>query len=295
MSRFREMLHAGNALLMDGAMGTELRRAGLPDDACGEGWNLTEPARVRAVHRAYVEAGAACLLTNTFQANPPALARHGLAGQFEPILRAAVALARDAAGRGRLVLGSVGPGIETALADGRAPALAAFRGVDGLLLETFSEVPAAVIAACAAFFAEDVPVLVSVTYRRTPAGELCTLGGECPEHHARRVRSGGVAALGVNCGRDVGMDDVIEIVRRYRRETDLPLFARPNAGTPVRGAGGWVYPRTPADMAARLPELLDAGAVLVGGCCGTTPAHVAAFRPVVEAWNARPRRSGGKP
>jgi 5-methyltetrahydrofolate--homocysteine methyltransferase len=88
--------------------------------------------------------------------------------------------------------------------------------------------------------------------------------------------------LGVNCGRDLGMDEVIEVVRRYRRHTDLPLLARPNAGTPKQLGKRWVYPRTAAEMAAWLPELLKAGATLVGGCCGTTPEHIAAFRRVVE-------------
>jgi methionine synthase I (cobalamin-dependent) len=83
------------------------------------------------------------------------------------------------------------------------------------------------------------------------------------------------------------MGEVIDVVRRYRRHTDLPLFARPNAGTPMRDAGGWHYPRSPEAMAARLSELLEAGVTMVGGCCGTTPDHIAAFRPVVEAWNAR--------
>ena len=95
----------------------------------------------------------------------------------------------------------------------------------------------------------------------------------------------GVSALGVNCGRDIGMDDIIEIVRRYRQVTDLPLFARPNAGTPVCEGDRWVYPLTPAEMARRLPELLEAGISMVGGCCGTTPEHIAAMRPVVEQWN----------
>jgi methionine synthase I (cobalamin-dependent) len=83
----------------------------------------------------------------------------------------------------------------------------------------------------------------------------------------------------------MGMTEIIEIIRRYRDYTDLPLFARPNAGTPKRVRNRWVYPHTPEAMAARLPELLKAGVSMVGGCCGTTPAHVAAFKPIVDAWN----------
>jgi 5-methyltetrahydrofolate--homocysteine methyltransferase len=97
----------------------------------------------------------------------------------------------------------------------------------------------------------------------------------------------GIAALGVNCGKDIGMDEIIEIIRQYRKVTDLPLFARPNAGTPTKKGKRWVYPLTPKEMAARLPELLEAGVCMVGGCCGTTPAHIAAMRPIVDAWNRR--------
>src|SRR5438105_793177 len=110
MPSFLDTLHAGRVLLMDGAMGTELQRAGIGPGACYEAWNLTHPERVRAIHEAYVGAGAECLLTNTFQANEAALARHGLAGQLPTIVQAGVRLARAAAGPGCFVLGGVGPG-----------------------------------------------------------------------------------------------------------------------------------------------------------------------------------------
>ena len=85
----------------------------------------------------------------------------------------------------------------------------------------------------------------------------------------------------------MGIDEILTVVRCYREETDLPIFVRPNAGTPTRVGDRWVYPHTPEQMAARLPELLEAGVSMVGGCCGTTPAHIAAFRPIIDEWNAR--------
>jgi 5-methyltetrahydrofolate--homocysteine methyltransferase len=94
-----------------------------------------------------------------------------------------------------------------------------------------------------------------------------------------------VDVLGVNCGRDIGMEETAAVVRRYRQATDLPLLARPNAGTPTWVGESWVYPRTPDGMAAGLRELLSAGVSLVGGCCGTTPAHVRTFRAVIQEWN----------
>ena len=105
-----------------------------------------------------------------------------------------------------------------------------------------------------------------------------TLSSHKPEWFAQRAKKWGVAALGVNCGRDIDMSDIIEIIRRYRQETDLPLFARPNAGTPTKQDGRWVWPHSAESMAARLPELMEAGACMIGGCCGTTPEYIAAFR-----------------
>ena len=94
-----------------------------------------------------------------------------------------------------------------------------------------------------------------------------------------------VAALGVNCGRDMGMPQILEVVEAYRDNTWRRLFARPNAGTPKQVDDRWVYPHTPQYMASWLPELLKAGVSMVGGCCGTTPAHIAAFRPIIDEWN----------
>lgn len=304
MSALLTALHSDRVLLMDGAMGSELYQAGLEPGECGAAWNLARPDRVRAIHRAYADAGARCLLTNTFQANPCALVRHDREQDLERLVVAGVRLARAAAGPGGLVLGDVGPvllaGSDREFADWSdlARTVRAFldptagpAGVDGLLLETCATPRAlsAVEFIRHRVLDDELPVLLSLSYLRRLDGSLATPGGHAPETFARHAAGHGVAALGVNCGRDVGMDDVLAVLRRYRRETDLPLLARPNAGTAARAGGQLVYPRTPEEMATHLPELLEAGAVMVGGCCGTTPAHVAAFAEVVRLWNARPR------
>jgi methionine synthase I (cobalamin-dependent) len=285
MSSFGEALASGRPLPLDGAMGTELFRAGLRPGECHELWNVTRPEAVRAIHEAYARAGASCLLTNTFQANPAALGRHGLAGRLAELQGAGVALARAAGGPGSFVLGDVGP-LVVASGEDADPALvrqtvAGLLGADALLLETWSSPQA--LAAAAAAAGCGLPVLLSLTYRRGDRG-LETFSGHAPGWFAERARAAGVAALGVNCGRDVGPDELLEVVRRYRERTDLPLLVRPNAGTPAEEGGSWVYPRSPAALAERLPELLAAGATLVGGCCGTTPEHVAAFAAVLDAW-----------
>jgi 5-methyltetrahydrofolate--homocysteine methyltransferase len=299
MAGFLDALQSGRVQLMDGAMGTELRRAGLPQGDCGELWNLTHPARVRAVHRAYAKAGADVLLTNTFQANRPALARHGRTDSgvaLRDVIDAAIKAVDPILSDERFALLSVGPIMEPSdPAEFPDPdeligvKLGGFRfrvkgpryGLSGILLETCSS--PRVVLALRRLTGSYTPVLASLTYRRDAKGKLTTLSGHAPEWFARRAKEWGVAALGVNCGRDIGMDEVIEIVRRYCQETDLPLFARPNAGTPTQRDGRWVYPHSPERMAARVPELIEAGATMIGGCCGTTPKHIAAFRRVIDS------------
>jgi 5-methyltetrahydrofolate--homocysteine methyltransferase len=296
MTEFLQALHSGRVLLMDGAMGTELQRAGLSPRGCGEDWDAATTEGVRGIHARYVEAGAEVLLTNTFQSHAAHLARFGSDRRLEEIHRYSVRLARKAAGPSRFVLADLGPIIDS---DGRTefadykmlgPVLASLDGSDGFLFETCSS-PRALTAVQYAFHripeAETVPLLLSLTYHHSPSGQIVTFSGHSPETFARHAERHGVAALGVNCGRDIGMDDIIEVIRRYRAETDLPLFARPNAGTPTKQGEQWIYPHTPEAMAARLPELLEAGVSMVGGCCGTTPEHIAALRTVVDAWNKR--------
>jgi 5-methyltetrahydrofolate--homocysteine methyltransferase len=290
---------------MDGAMGTELQRAGIRGGDCYELWNLTHPDRVRAVHRAYVDAGARVLLTNTFQIVLAAISSRGqMFGAPVPyrekygliaLEASACALARSEAGPEGFVLADIGS--YTAKSTGEEfsdfsmlqQAVRWVGPVDGILLETCSTPRVEWAVRRAARIAPGVPVLLSMTYRRDAAGRVETVGGQPPEWFAERARRFGAAALGVNCGRDMGMDEVIDVVRRYRSATDLPLFARPNAGSPTGSGKRRAYPHTPGQMAARLPELLEAGVSMVGGCCGMMPGHIAAFRPVVEAWNARRR------
>jgi methionine synthase I (cobalamin-dependent) len=291
MSRFLEALRSGRVLLMDGAMGTELQRAGMGEGECYEAWNLTHPEKVWAIHQAYVDAGAEVLLTNTFQANPSALARFGLWEQRGTILAAGLDLARSAVGEEQLVMLDVGPFGGVGRREGAHWAVeqASAGRADGLLVETSSDISdvARILKdrARTGRKGKDLPVLYSWTYRRRPSGSIRGKKGYSPAVSARLAGRFDIAALGVNCGCDIGMYEIIEVIRRYRLETDLPLFARPNAGTPTRIGDRWVYPLTPQKLAERLGELLEAGVSMVGGCCGTTPEHIAAMRPIVDAWN----------
>jgi len=299
MASLLETLRSGRVLLMDGAMGTELQRAGIRESECYEAWNLTHPDKVRAIHQAYVDAGAEVLLTNTFQANPIRLANHGLELQLEAIHQAAISLAGSVIARGGPVLIDVGP-IPTELRGDwngiRAwlkRVVSSSRYAAGILLETYS----GWMVQTAVRYLKDLrgefkhgramPAMLSLAFDRPTGDFYCTLDGQELETLAQWDNQSGISALGVNCGRDIGINEIVEIIRRYRQETDLPLFARPNAGTPTRVGDRWVYPLTPEKMAERLPELLEAGVNMVGGCCGTTPEHIAAMRPIIDAWNAK--------
>lgn len=259
-------------------MGTPLLSLGL---SCPEQANLTHPRRVHEIHASHVAAGARVVLTNTFQANPISLARHGLEDQLEEISRRALELARQAAPRA-YVLGDVGPILSPGCAHefhdraALARTVAALQDADGLLFETCSS-PAALTAV--AFTLHRVleldgkPLLLSLTYHRV-AGQLVTWSGHAPEVYARHAVRHGLAALGVNCGVEMDTEDLLEILNRYRQETDLPLFVRPNAGTPDAQRR---QPRSPDHLAAAVPAWVAAGARMVGGCCGTSAAHMEAM------------------
>ena len=286
MATFLESLHSGRVLLMDGAMGTELQRAGMAERECYELWNLTHPDKVRAVHQAYVAAGAECILTHTFQSNPQALARYGQEAALEPINAAALAIARSAAPSPLFVLADIGPmqGDESAF----RRTLRSLCAADAFLLETWSDLPPHLRSSVAQqdWNLHRVPVLFSIACRLHPQTGKPIADAALPAL-ADWAHACGIAALGVNCGKEIGMEDVLDLMRRLRQITDSPLFARPNAGTPRRVGERWLYPHTPEAMAAWLPELLDAGVRMIGGCCGTTPETIEAFRKIVDIWNAR--------
>lgn len=282
MSDFVQALRSGKVLVMDGAMGTELQRLhalfpGAADEVSGHNPPLTSCAApldesVRSIHSAYTAAGAEVILTNSFQAV-----------DHEPWQRA-IQNARQARPKPRFILADVGP-IANVTKTIAAAILAECAGLDGVLLETWSSLDALKKFAKARPAA--LPLLVSFTFLHGPGDELLTFDGVSAEACARAAKKCGAAAVGANCGKEIGMDDMLEIVGRYHLACDLPIFVRPNAGTPKRTRSGWKYPRSPAAMAARLPALLEAGATMVGGCCGTTPEHIRAFREVMDAWNRR--------
>ena len=287
MKSLLEALRRGRPLVSDGAWGTFLHQRGLQPGECPELWNVTRRADVAAIAESYIAAGADLILTNSFGGSPHKLAAYGLADRAAELNEAAAAISRAAAGDDHFVLGSRGPrgvmlmrgeGPEDELAAGFATQAAALKrgGVDGLCLETFSALDEACLAIRAAKAATGLEVACTFTFEKTPAGEFRTMMGVSPEEMVEAVKEAGADIIGTNCGN--GLEQMIEIVRAIRRvDAKTPVLVHANAGKPQYVDGKTVFPETPAAMAAHLDALLAAGANIVGGCCGTGPAHIRAL------------------
>jgi 5-methyltetrahydrofolate--homocysteine methyltransferase len=250
---------------MDGAMGTELIRRGFT----AESWraNVEAPDLVRAIHGDYVDAGANVLITNSFLMKPAALGDERLT----EVGRAAVQLARSVGPR--WLLGSIAPetmaGANFDKADSLLATARALHGVDAILLETCSDASAFAAAAWVHARYPELPVLVSFTFAPNEGAKA--------REWARLSQASDVAALGVNCGREQAPADVGRVLGLFRGATTKPLFARPNAGTPKRAGDLWIYPLAPEEWAAAAGALCKQGLAMIGGCCGTTPAHIRAL------------------
>jgi 5-methyltetrahydrofolate--homocysteine methyltransferase len=223
MSTFGDALRSGRVLLMDGAMGTELQKLGLKPGECGEEWNVTHPNRVGAIHRCYAESGAEVLLTNTFQAIAAVLKGRSCEPSPNALVEAAVNLARV---HGKWVLGDLGPFDDAEFYDAGekrlirpcSDVLAAMNSCDAILVETLSHLAPLVKALYSeAHGPNHPPFLASATYMRD-GNAIRTYAGLTPEHWARQVKAHpGIVAVGVNCGREIGMKECVEIVHRSRQ------------------------------------------------------------------------------
>jgi 5-methyltetrahydrofolate--homocysteine methyltransferase len=283
---------ATRVLVGDGAMGTQLQAAGLEPGSCGEVWNLRHPDRVEAIQRAYVDAGADCLTTNTFGASPLGLSRHGLKHELLPINREAVVIARRAfGGRPGFVLGDIGPfgGLlepygTFSPAEVREGFAAQARilveaGVDAILIETMTSLEELELSILAAREAGAPWVIATMAFDAVRGGEdFRTMMGVSPEQAAESMARWGTDMTGANCGAGVDSARSVEIARRMRRACGLPLAIQPNAGTPELQSGRIVYPHEPAAFASEVLKLTASGVRLVGACCGSTPDHIAAIR-----------------
>lgn len=282
-------------IINDGGMGTQLIAAGMPMGYCSEKWNLEQPEVIMDVHRRYAEAGCDLLTTNSFGGTRTSLANHGSGDDVETLNRKATELAKQAGGDRCIVMGDVGPfggflepmGTTTPeeLADIFAQQIIALKagGADGINIETMSD-PNEIILAIKAARAVDAnwPVLASFCFQK--AGEAFrTMMGTDVETAMKSMIDAGADVVGTNCGTDLSFDDYVDLARQMVEASgDTPVIISANAGQPELVDGEATYQATPDDMAAYAKRVVETGVNVVGGCCGTTPAHLAAVAAVLK-------------
>lgn len=274
---------------LDGAMGTQLFARGVGAGVCNDYLNIESPDMVTDVHNAYLDAGSDAVITNTFGANKYALERHGYSDKVEEINLAGARIGRKSAGEDKYVLGDIGPcgdflePLGAVKADelkaafsSQAKALAE-GGVDGFIIETMTAVEEIAVAVEAIKSVSDLPIFISLAY--DPAGDqIRTMMGVGPERAVEELVTSGIAAIGFNCG-TLGMDEYVKLTYRYAEilgQSGTALLAEPNAGKPELIDGKAVYTLSPEDFAEEIVNIHRAGAKILGGCCGTSPAHIEA-------------------
>jgi 5-methyltetrahydrofolate--homocysteine methyltransferase len=258
-----EALKNGKTLVSDGAWGTFLHQKGLQPGECPELWNVTHRSEVFSIAKSYVDSGADIILTNSFGGSPIKLAHYGLEKRASELNEAAGAISREAAGNDHIVLGSMGPtGVilmmgdvsEQSLYDGffiQAQALKKGH-VDAICIETMSAIDEACIAIRAAKEATGLEIVCTFTFEKTISGEYKTMMGFSPVEMVSAVKEAGADSL-------------------------TPVLIHANAGKPILENGQTIFPETPEMMASKVESLLKCGANIIGGCCGTTPAHITAI------------------
>ena len=286
---FVEFLDQAGVVLMDGGIGTEFYNRGFFLNQCYDALNLSAEKVVREIHETYCEAGAQVLTSNTFGANRHKLSKHGADDELHAINRRGAEVAREAAGDGRYVAGSVGPlGLRvepfgpTSLDEARAMFAEQMRGlveggIDVFLIETFSDLSVVRQAILAAReVGPDLPIIASMTVDT----DGNSLFGTTPEVFTARLEEWGADIVGINCS--VGPGPMLESLERMVTVTDKPILVQPNAGLPRPHEGRQLYLAGAEYMAEYAKRFVQTGARLVGGCCGTTPEHIKAMRNAIR-------------
>ena len=276
-------------VVCDGAMGTQLLQRGFKPGECAMLWNNERSADVMAVYAAYVNAGCRLITTNSFGGTRSMLDRHGLGDHVIQLNRMAAALAREAAGSDGWVFGDVGPFGDFLEPVGDMTKEQVFEifseqigalaggGANAILIETLSDTAEAAIAIRASKSVCDLPVAATFAFQKA-GGTFRTMMGATSTDAIEAALDAGADIVGANCGTDLSLDDYLALAVELKAASgDAPVILQPNAGSPKTSSGGIYYDATPEEMASTALKLREAGISIIGGCCGTSPAHLTAM------------------
>ncbi|MHC1737023.1 MAG: homocysteine S-methyltransferase family protein [Ignavibacteriaceae bacterium] len=292
MNKLRELLEKKKLLVCDGAWGTMLQQKGLALGECPENWNLLYPERIKEIPLAYMGAGADLVKTNSFGGNRFRLEHYSLEDKIGEINKTAAALSKEAVGDQALVLGSMGPTGKLLLMDEVTPedlyetfsiqARSLYEGgADALLIETFSDTEEAKQAVKAAIDNTPLEVIATFTFERTADNQFKTMMGLTPSDVSAAMAETGIGYTGTNCGN--GFEDMVRIVNELKKcNPDRYIVVNANAGMPIIIEKRISYPESPEFAGSIVPALVEAGASIIGGCCGTTPQHISEIRRIID-------------
>jgi 5-methyltetrahydrofolate--homocysteine methyltransferase len=286
-----QKLGQGERLVSDGAMGTELQQRGLPAGHCPEEFNVSHPEVVLSIYRDYYEAGADIVTTNTFGGTAARLKAHGCEGRVAELSRKSAELLQSVRPAGKFAAACIGPTGEMLEPAGMAKAedlyamyaeqarALAEGGVDLFFIETMMAVDEAEIAVRALKRETGLPVSATMSFQKGKGGYR-TMWGNTIAGSVERLSQAGADIVGANCG--LGFEQMVEIVQQMRCLTGKPILAQANAGLPEWVDGQPVYRETPEEIVPFVEQLLQSGANIIGGCCGTNPEHIRAIRRIVD-------------